>query len=449
MSMSNGNPVIRNVSQGANVEHGMAETNYNSLNGNAVTLLKCAVTVQQNYEYFSDVPFESLGVKDALIMGLREYPLVKPSKVQEEVCKAIIGQRVKDMIVESSNGSGKTIAFALCMLQKVRPEFSVPQCIWMTPTCELAAQATEAIRKIGKFINGLSVCCAIQDDDAQATVPTIINDHIVVGTSGTLSDWVFKSKRLDLTNVNILVVDEVDMMVDYHSLGCQTFPITDVLQPFCQRWLFSATISQRTETFAVRITAHPFLLRLPDNGNNMRNIPQVYMFCRNDEELLDFTMHACDSLYGQGMMFCATKKSADAMFERMYSLAYSVSVVTSDVSYQDRKKRIRDFRGERFKFLITTNVCSRGIEMPGVDMIINCHVPLLQDGSPDFSSYVHRIGRFGRFSTNKFALTLAVGDEQVAALRSIEARLGTPIRLLHPRDIHNFVAQFCPDDVDY
>uniref|UniRef100_A0A5S6QC74 ATP-dependent RNA helicase n=1 Tax=Trichuris muris TaxID=70415 RepID=A0A5S6QC74_TRIMR len=380
------------------------------------------VAAQENLQYFSGANFEDFRLRSALLEGLYNYPLLKPSRVQDAVLNVLMNRGPLDMIVQSHSGSGKTIAFALCMLQRVDAKLRLPQCVCLTPTHELAVEVGVLIERIGTFMEDVSVCYAIPEDETQAARVGLITDQIVVGTPGTLAHWAFHSSRLDLASIRMLVVDEADVMVDLRCLGTQTFAITDALRPFCQRLLFSTTITDRTVRFARRITRNPVVIRLRDDEMNLKNIHQFFLSCANDEDAFDLTVRLCDAMEGRCMIFCVTKRNASALADHMRSLGHRVSVVTADLGHLERAKLIRDFRHQHFKLLITTNVCSRGIDIPGVEMIVNCHVPLFPDHSPDFNSYMHRIGRGGRFGQKSVAVTLAVGAREVGALESIERR---------------------------
>ncbi|KHJ47785.1 hypothetical protein D918_01943 [Trichuris suis] len=431
-AMSKSNMVGR---AGDNAADGKRKAKPDQPNGNISS--ENADLTKENNQYLSGACFEDFRLKKPLLEGLFNYPLEKPSRVQEAVLHVIANEDSADMIVQSHSGSGKTAAFALCMLQKVETKFKLPQCICLTPTYELAVQVGVVVERVGAFMDDLSVCYAIPDDDSSsASRNEPITDQIVVGTPGTLFQWTSQEKRFDLANVKLLVVDEADIMVDLRSLGSQTFAITDALQPSCQKLLFSTTITDKTVTFASRVTPDPIVIRLRDDEMYLKNIHQFYMQCRNDDEKFELTVRLCNLTAGQGMIFCITKRSANVLAEKMRSFGHLVNVVTAELTHLERAKRIRDFRHKRYRLLITTNMCSRGIDIPGVVMVINYHVPLFPAGSPDFNSYIHRIGRGGRFGLNSIALTFVDSEREMRAIQSIGRRFGKPLQLMDPENLN-------------
>ncbi|CDW53765.1 ATP dependent RNA helicase DDX25 [Trichuris trichiura] len=440
--MSKSNVVGRAAQGGDTSADGKQRTKSDQPNGNIPS--ERADGTEENSQYLSGACFENFRLKKPLLEGLFNYPLEKPSRVQEAVLHVIANEDSADMIVQSHSGSGKTAAFALCMLQKVETKFKLPQCICLTPTYELAVQVGVMVEKIGAFMDDLSVCYAIPDDESSsANRKEPITDQIVVGTPGTLFQWTSQEKRFDLANVKMLVIDEADIMVDLRSLGSQTFAITDALQASCQKLLFSTTITDKTVTFASRVTPNPIVIRLRDDEMYLRNIHQFYMQCRNDDEKFDLTARLCNLIPGQGMIFCMTKRSANVLAEKMRSFGHLVNVITAELTHLERAKRIRDFRHKRYRLLITTNMCSRGIDIPV--MVVNYHVPLFPAGSPDFSSYIHRIGRGGRFGLNSIALTFVDNEREMRAIQSIGRRFGKPPQLIEAENLTALAELVRPD----
>uniref|UniRef100_A0A5S6R3E2 RNA helicase n=1 Tax=Trichuris muris TaxID=70415 RepID=A0A5S6R3E2_TRIMR len=378
-----------------------------------------------------DVGILSVCSEEALgLYGIYNYPYQSPSYIQGAVIPAILEEPQKDIVVQSQNGTGKTAAFAVSILQKIDVGRACPQCLCLTPTYELAVQVAMVIQKLGAFLSGLRVAMAVRDDDDRTfRNKDPITDHVIVGTPGTVLRW--SASRLNYSSMALFVVDEADEMINTSSLGGQTTSISSFLPRSCQKLFFSATLDDMTLSFVRIISRHPTVFRLREEELTLRHVYQFYIRCANDVDKFDAIVDVYGSMIiGQCMIFCRTRRGAHELWCRMNNLGHAVCLLTAELSVAERANRIRSFRNGTTRVLIVTNVCARGIDVPYVNLVVNYDVPMLSDGSADFKSYLHRIGRSGRFGMSGVALTFVQSESEVRLVRDIGNHFGKPIEYL-------------------
>lgn len=257
---------------------------------------------------FSVKRFEELNLKDQLLKGLYAMNFTKPSKIQETALPALLHNPPQNLIAQSQSGTGKTAAFVLAMLSRIDTAQNFPQAICLAPTMELAAQIADVVSSMGQFMTDLKIALAIKGQQVQRNVE--LNDHLIIGTPGTVLDWSSPRLRvLDLKKVKVFVLDEADVMIDQQ--GHQDFCIRIVkgLSPKCQMMLFSATYKNQVIDFATKVVKDPMIIRLRRQEESLNYIKQFYVRCENFEQ----KYRALSNIYGlvtigQSIIFCQVKK---------------------------------------------------------------------------------------------------------------------------------------------
>ncbi|KFD54884.1 hypothetical protein M513_04318 [Trichuris suis] len=382
--------------------------------------------------YVAGLTFEQLGLKSEILQGVYNYPYQSPSLIQSAVISAVLEDQPKDMIVQSQNGTGKTAAFAVTILEKVDLSMKWPQCVCVAPTYELAVQVGSVIQKLGAFMPELRICLAVRETDEQeANCTDRITDHVIVGTPGTIIRWSFSQKRLDFSKVKLFVVDEADVMINTGNLGKQTSRIVSRLPRNCQKLFFSATLDENSEAFLHGLCDRPMIFRLRDEELSLDNVFQFYVQCENDEDKFAAIVDVYNSMIiGQCMIFCRTRRSAHDLWRNMREAGHAVSLLTAELTVRERAVCLQNFRNGTDRVLIVTNVCARGIDVPYLNLVVNYDLPILRDGTADFYSYLHRIGRSGRFGMSGVALTFVQNAAEVKIVEQIACHFGKPINYL-------------------
>lgn len=374
-----------------------------------------------NSPLYSVKSFEELGLAPELLKGIYAMKFQKPSKIQERALPLLLHNPPRNMIAQSQSGTGKTAAFSLTMLTRVDVALGdVTQAICLAPSRELARQTLEVIQEMGKFTK-ITTQLIVPDSFAKNQP---VKAHIVVGTPGTVLD-LMRRKLINLPQVKIFVLDEADNMLDKQGLGDQCIRVKKFLPKTAQLVLFSATFDESVRAYAKKVVPDANTLELQRNEVNVGAIKQLYMDCNDENHKYEVLCELYGLLtIGSSIIFVSTKKTANQLYARLKHEGHQVSILHGDLQSQERDRLIDDFREGRSKVLITTNVLARGIDIPTVSMVVNYDLPTLPSGHPDPSTYIHRIGRTGRFGRKGVAISFVHDKKSYNVLASIQKYFG-------------------------
>lgn len=337
-------------------------------------------------------------------MGLQVMNFHKPSKIQERALPLLLKNPATNLIGQSQSGTGKTAAFVLNMLSRIDLSTQQPQCLVLAPTRELARQIAGVTNVMGAFLGekGLLVTEAIPQ-----TLPKgKVQGQIVVGTPGTVMDLIQRRRSLDPRGIKVLTLDEADNMLDLQGMGDQCKRVKKMLQANAQVVLFSATFPDKVLEFASLFAPDANQITLEVEKLTVKGIKQMYLDCNNDEA----KYNALVKFYGlmtiaSSIIFVRRRSTAREIEKRMTAEGHKVAALTGELEGAQRDAVFEQFRSGEAKVLIATNVLSRGIDVQTVTMVINYDIPETVDGKPDYETYLHRIGRTGRFGRTGAALS--------------------------------------------
>ena len=328
----------------------------------------------------------------------------KPSKIQERALPLLLKNPPQNLIGQSQSGTGKTAAFVLNMISRIDLSTQQPQALVLAPTRELAKQIAQVTQLMGAFLEdkGLKVTEAVPNPSMRGQQFT---GQIIVGTPGTTMDMI-KRRQLDPKGIMVLTLDEADNMLDLQGMGDQCKRVKQLLPKNVQTVLFSATFPPEVLRFASQFAPNSNELTLEVEKLTVKGIKQMYLDCNSDEE----KYNALVKFYGlmtiaSSIIFVKRRDTAAEIERRMTSENHRVASLTGALEGADRDKVFNQFRTGEAKVLITTNVLSRGIDVQTVTMVINYDIPETLDGGPDYETYLHRIGRTGRFGRTGAALS--------------------------------------------
>lgn len=369
-----------------------------------------------NSPLYSAKSFDELGLTPELLKGIYAMKFQKPSKIQEKALPLLLSNPPRNMIAQSQSGTGKTAAFSLSMLSRVDPSVPAPQAICLAPSRELARQTLEVVEEMGKF-SKITTQLIVPDSFEKNQQ---INANIIVGTPGTVLD-LMRRKLMSLNNIKIFVLDEADNMLDKQGLGDQCLRVKKFLPKAVQLVLFSATFSDRVRSYAKKVVPEANTLELQRNEVNVDAIKQLYMDCNGDDHKYEVLCELYGLLtIGSSIIFVATKKTANLLYGKLKQEGHQVSILHGDLQSQERDRLIDDFREGRSKVLITTNVLARGIDIPTVSMVVNYDLPTIENGQADPATYIHRIGRTGRFGRKGVAISFISDKKSYNVLAAIQ-----------------------------
>lgn len=373
-----------------------------------------------NSPLFSVKSFEELGLSPELLKGLYAMKYNKPSKIQEKALPLLLLNPATNMIGQSQSGTGKTAAFSLTLLSRVDELLPAVQAICLAPARELARQTLEVIQTMGRFTKVTSRLVVPGSYDAN----TQFNEQILVGTPGTLLDLI-KRRRVNMSKIKVFVLDEADNMLDAQGLGAQCVRVKKSLPTTTQLVLFSATFPTEVREYAEKFVPNANSLELKQEELNVDGIKQLYMDCNSEQHKFEVLCELYGLLtIGSSIIFVGTKRTADMLYQKMKLEGHTVSVLHGSLDNADRDRLIDDFREGRSKVLITTNVLARGIDIASVSMVVNYDLPVDKDGKPDPSTYLHRIGRTGRFGRVGVSISFVHDKRSYEVLKYIQEYFG-------------------------
>lgn len=362
-------------------------------------------------------PFYEYGISDDLIMALSREDIVVSSPIQDLSIPIILAGR--DLIGEAQTGTGKTLAFLLPIFERIDPSKPHVQAMIIAPTRELAIQISEEARKLqaGKEIG---VLAAYGGQDIMAQLHKLKqNIHLIIGTTGRLLDHV-RRKTVDLSKLEILVLDEADQMLhmgflpDVEALIKKT---PDSRQTLC----FSATMQDGVKRLASRYMKSPEKVKVETETITLDAIEQFVVETTDRNKFEDFARILREEHPFMAIVFCRTKMRCSKLAESMAAKDYVVEELHGDLTQAKREKVMKAFKGLKIQYLIATDVAARGLDIEGVTHIFNYDMPM------DVESYIHRIGRTGRMGKSGRAYTFATPkDKQM--LHQIETETDQTIK---------------------
>ena len=364
--------------------------------------------------------FEELGLKEDLLKGIRDLGYKEPFPIQEAVIPVLLTGR--DVVGQAHTGSGKTAAFALAMLQKIQPKNGI-QGLIMAPTRELAMQITEEIKKFGKYTKIKVVTVyggqgmGIQLDALDRGV------EIVVATPGRLIDHL-KRGTIELRDVTHIVLDEADTMLDMGFIDDIQF-ILDLAPEDRVMSLYSATMPTEILRLAEEYLNNPkqFLLSADDLSGD--GIDQSYLVIK-DRDKFKYLIDFIKPIKRQCIVFCSTKYRTRDVAKFLHQEKFNAVAIEGDMSQHRREQTMGKFRSGKADILVATDVASRGIDVPTVELVINYDVPNQE------LVYFHRIGRTARAGGTGKAITF-VSYSSVGDWNLIKRQIKVPLEDLNEK----------------
>ncbi|KAF8764615.1 DEAD-box helicase Dbp80 like protein [Argiope bruennichi] len=383
---------------------------------------------------YSVKSFDQLNLPPDLLKGVYAMGFNAPSKIQETTLPVLIADPPVNLIAQSQNGTGKTAAFVLASLTRVHTELRYPQVLILAPTYELAMQIGEVAQKMAQFCEGIEFRYVVKGQ----TLPRnyTLTEHVLIGTPGKVFDWGRRQRNFQFEKLTTFILDEADIMISMQGHHDQCLRIHRLLSPECQCILFSATYSPEVMAFAEMIIKDPMVLTLRKEEESLENVKQYYIECNTASK----KYAALTNIYGvlsigQAIIFCRTKKTASWLGSKMSQDGHSVGYLSSELSMDERLYVLTRFREGKEKVLITTNVCSRGIDIEQVTLVVNFDLPVTINKEADCETYLHRIGRSGRFGKRGIAINMVEKEEDLQILKNIEDHFGRKIVKLDADDV--------------
>ncbi|AFZ80564.1 DEAD box ATP-dependent RNA helicase family member protein [Theileria equi strain WA] len=371
----------------------------------------------------SDLQWSQLALSPDLLRALQHVGFAKPSRIQQCALPLMLGS-TRNIIAQAKNGSGKTATFSLAMLSKVDLNVPYIQAICLCPTRELATQNLQVIQKLGQFTQiktflGVPQCQPYDETNRY---------QLYVGTPGKTKEF-FQKRIINTMYITMFVLDEADELINQeNNMGPQVVQIRRMFRQPVQIVLFSATFSDSVYEFATRIAPNAHVIQVKREQLTLDCIDQRYMLCNDDEDKFKKLCEIYASMIvGQSVIFVNTKDSAFKLSQRMRDNGHAVSLLCgtlapnagpNSMTPEIRDRIMSEFKDGETKVLICTDVLARGIDVPQVTLVVNYDLPLLYSGTRAtaakaicMETYLHRIGRTGRFGVRGMAINMITVNE--------------------------------------
>lgn len=371
----------------------------------------------QDVQSRHNVNFEEYALRRQLQMGIFEKGFEKPSPVQEEAIPVVLQGR--DVLARAKNGTGKTASFAIPVLEKVDTREPFIQALLMVPTRELALQTAQVTKELGKHIPNLQVMVTtggttLRDDILRLTNPV----HILVATPGRVLDLAGKNAA-KLNHCHIIVLDEADKLLSqqFTEIIAQIYKF---LPDNHQSLLFSATFPLTVKQFADSHLHNAYEINLMQQLT-LKGITQYYAFVQERQKI-----HCLNTLFNklqinQSIIFCNSVNRVELLAKKITQLGYSCYYIHARMQQQHRNRVFHDFREGHCRNLVCSDLITRGIDIQAVNVVINFDFPGLSQ------TYLHRIGRSGRFGHLGLAINFVTYEDRHNVYR-IEQELNTQIK---------------------
>ncbi len=355
------------------------------------------------YKNMETLKFNELNISPEIVRGVRDMGFEETSPIQS---KAIpIAMAGADIIGQAQTGTGKTAAFGIPVLEKVKRELKYPQTLILCPTRELAVQAAEEIRKLAKYMHGVKVLPVYGGQDITKQIRALKGTQIIIGTPGRVMDHL-RRKTIRCEYVDTIVLDEADEMLNMGFREDIETVLTYIPNKDRQTILFSATMPQailditknyqKSDAKIVKVVKKELTVPMIEQYYiDIKRKDKVEVLCR----LLDYYEPKLS------LVFCNTKKMVDDLTEVLKGRGYFAEGLHGDMSQAQRDRVMKGFRDGKTDILIATDVAARGIDVDDVEAVFNYDIP------QEDEYYVHRIGRTGRAGRMGRSFTFAKGKE--------------------------------------
>ena len=381
--------------------------------------------------------WEELGIKEDIKKGLLGMNFITPSKIQSTTFPLIMKEPRTHLVAQAKNGSGKTGAFGLGVISSIDENSKDIQAVIFAHTRELVIQIEDVLSKIAKF--------------TKIKVHAIASDHndeygqIIILTPGHFENVFLKRKQTNLLkNLKILVLDEADFMLTNEvtsKVVDRTFNLFKNNKLNVQILFFSATYNAKCYKFIKRFYSNAYMIELKKEELTLDNVTQLYESFQKPEEKQQFVEKYLKVSPGSErvIIFANRRDDVTQLQQNLLKNGYKVFILMGgDMARTNRDETIRRFRKGEIQILITTDLLSRGYDERLVKLVINYDLPIrrTRDGNyePDCETYLHRIGRTGRFGSKGIAVNLCCGKRDMDILHSFEQYYNTKIEKMKSFD---------------
>ncbi len=359
--------------------------------------------------------FEDLGISREVLRGIRSAGWTEPTPIQAAAVP--IGLEGSDLLAQAQTGTGKTGTYGSIILSTKESGKSIPSALVLAPTRELALQVADELGVLAQY-SGHAALAVYGGVNIESQIKKLKKGvDIIVACPGRLKDLIDR-KSVDLTGISTVVLDEADVMLDMGFAPSVNY-ILDRVPKKRQTMLFSATLPPEVKKLATRYMINYREALVSKDEPTLDLTSQFFIMTNRDSKREELEAIIKDG-FPKMIVFCRTKRKVDYLARKLRRDGFSADGIHGDVPQNKRERIITAFRNGDLQILIASDLASRGLDIDGVDVVVNLDIPT----EPD--TYIHRIGRTGRAGQPGRAITF-VNEEDVPYLNDIEKKVGRRI----------------------
>ncbi|MEM0467287.1 MAG: DEAD/DEAH box helicase [Candidatus Thermoplasmatota archaeon] len=374
---------------------------------------------------------EETQLSEILIQQMKKQGFEELTAIQEKCIPEIL--RGRDLVGQAETGSGKTLAFSLPILNNIRIRQGI-QALILTPTRELCVQVSTVLAEFGKKMD-IHITSIFGGVNIGPQIQNLRTSEIVVGTPGRILDHV-RRKTIDLSKINILVLDETDKMFEMGFID-DVEEIIKWIPNHHQTLMFSATLSSEIQRIIHQHLQHPCIVRTRSYVDH-RKLKQIYYDIYPQNNKFSLLVHLLkNNTSGLAIVFCSTRRESDVVAKNLRHHGIKVSKIHGGMGQQKRLQSLTALKNENVDVLVATDVAARGLDIKNVTHIYNYDVPKTA------TEYVHRIGRTARAGAYGSAITLLT-ERDYDNFRRIQSDIDLNIERAELPDFRkvSFIRQF-------
>ena len=373
--------------------------------------------------------FEDLEINDELLRGIFAYGFENPSNIQHKSIPII--NKGTDLIAQSQSGTGKTGAFTIGILNKLDISLKRTQFIIVTPTHELAKQIYEVINELSKYMK-ITIAKVIGKTNINESITELRKDpQIIVATPGRLTDMINR-KHIYTNDIKSFVLDEADEMLSSGFMDT-IYNIIRTLPKSAQILLFSATLPNEILELTKHFMNQPESILVNKEELTLEGIRQFYIKLDQYNWKFDVLFELYETInITQSIIYVNSKNVLNNLYQKLINDNYPVSYIHGDMMQKERESNLLNFKSGTTRVLLSTDLLSRGIDIQQLSLVINFDLPR------DKETYIHRIGRSGRYGRKGVSINLVTTDE-MNGMKEIETFYNTKIEEM-PKNIVDYLS---------
>ena len=356
--------------------------------------------------------FEKFGINSLIVKALEEQNIVEPTEIQQKVLPLALG--IGDVVAKAPTGTGKTLGFALPIIEKVDRDSNKVQALIVCPTRELVIQICDVFKMAVKYYESFRVAGLYGGQNFQRQLMFLRKKpQVIVGTPGRILDHLDR-RTLKLQECKVLVLDEGDEMFDMGFRDDIEKIMSAVPQITTQKLLFSATIPNAIKKVIDEKFNEPEYVEATIGGDNIPDIKQYYTMVKDSQRVAALLHIKESNKFKRCIVFCNTKQRADKLYQALKNAKQNVALIHSDIRQNERTRIMKAFKEGQTEILVATDVAARGIDVDDIKVIFNFDPP------SDSDFYIHRIGRTARANKNGAAYTI-IDSSQVGFVQAYQS----------------------------